>query len=308
MEQLDFFMQLEEIKKPICPVCGITFERNRFNLHQIYCNKNCRIKEWGPKHIKNILKIKVKKCNKCKQELAIDNFNICDKYGNRRGKCKNCNIEHIHTSKGNLESYKNEKEYREEIHILQKQNKRRCRVCREIKELDYFPTDSSKKVFYNKKSYCKECAMKKYIAPYQNSPRGKEIKAKSDKKYFSKLESKQKINKRVNQKYHNDPQFRILCTLRNRVNKALDHKTKKAYKTNELLGCDIDELEIHLEKQFKEGMTWENYGRSTWHIDHIIPCASFDLTDPEQQKKCFHYTNLQPLWAKENMSKGAKIL
>ncbi len=64
----------------------------------------------------------------------------------------------------------------------------------------------------------------------------------------------------------------------------------------------------HLEKQFKEGMTWENHGLYGWHIDHIIPCASFDLTDLEQQKKCFHYTNLQPLWAKENLIKGVKIL
>jgi len=86
---------------------------------------------------------------------------------------KNVNV--CNTSKGNLESYKNEKEYREEIHILQKQNKRRCRVCREIKELYYFPNDSCGRVYYNKKSYCKECAMKEYIVPYKNSPRGKEV-------------------------------------------------------------------------------------------------------------------------------------
>ena len=84
--------------------------------------------------------------------------------------------------------------------------------------------------------------------------------------------------------------------------------SKKSDSTMNLLGCTIQEAREYLEKQFKEGMTWENHGHETWHIDHIIPCASFDLTDPEQQKKCFHYTNLQPLWAKENMSKGAKIL
>jgi hypothetical protein len=307
MEQLNFFKKLEEVKKPICKVCGNIFEKNKYNPKQIYCNRNCRIKEWGPKYIKNFLKIKVKKCNKCKQKLSIDNFAICDKYGNRRGKCKNCNIEHIHTSKGNLENYKKEKEYKEELHILQKENKRRCRMCREIKELDYFPTDLSGRVFYNKKSYCKECAMKKYIVPYSRSERGKEVKAKSDKKYFSK--SKQKINKRINQRYHNDPQFRILCTLRGRMKSAFKSKNLlKITSTIELLGCEIKKAKEYIEKQFKEGMSWENYGRSTWHIDHIIPCASFDLTDTEQQKKCFHYTNLQPLWANENLSKGAKIL
>lgn len=63
---------------------------------------------------------------------------------------------------------------------------------------------------------------------------------------------------------------------------------------------------VHLESQFEPGMTWEN--RRKWHIDHIIPCAAFDLTDTEQQRACFHYTNLRPLWASENISKGTKIL
>lgn len=55
-------------------------------------------------------------------------------------------------------------------------------------------------------------------------------------------------------------------------------------------------------------MTWANYGKSGWHIDHIKPCASFDLSDPDQQKACFHYSNLQPLWAFDNLSKGAKLV
>ena len=78
--------------------------------------------------------------------------------------------------------------------------------------------------------------------------------------------------------------------------------------TMELLGTDIETARLHLENQFKENMSWDNHGNYGWHIDHIIPCASFDLTDIEQQKKCFNYTNLQPLWAKDNMSKGSKIL
>ena len=68
------------------------------------------------------------------------------------------------------------------------------------------------------------------------------------------------------------------------------------------------ELKEHLEKQFKEGMSWENYGFYGWHIDHILPLSSFDLTKAEEQKKAFHYTNLQPLSAKENLQKYSKIL
>jgi hypothetical protein len=72
------------------------------------------------------------------------------------------------------------------------------------------------------------------------------------------------------------------------------------------IGCALAELSAHLEKQFKNGMTWQNYGQ--WHIDHIIPCAKFDLTDSEQQRKCFHFSNLQPLWAIENIVKSNKLV
>ena len=70
------------------------------------------------------------------------------------------------------------------------------------------------------------------------------------------------------------------------------------------MGCTTDELVAHLEKQFTPGMTWDNWAYRGWHIDHIRPCASFDLADPEQQRECFHYTNLQPLWAVDNMRKS----
>ncbi len=79
-------------------------------------------------------------------------------------------------------------------------------------------------------------------------------------------------------------------------------------KFTEIVGCSLEFLKTYIESLWKTGMSWENYGVNGWHIDHIKPCASFDLTDIEQRKICFHYTNLQPLWAHENLSKGKKIL
>jgi hypothetical protein len=79
----------------------------------------------------------------------------------------------------------------------------------------------------------------------------------------------------------------------------------KSNRTPDLVGCSVNDLKTHLESKFIESMTWENYGE--WHIDHMRPCASFNLEDPEEQKKCFHWTNLQPLWAKDNMSKGDRL-
>lgn len=92
--------------------------------------------------------------------------------------------------------------------------------------------------------------------------------------------------------------------MRRRLLDAIKGNPKLSTTLN-LVGCDIDYLKEYLEKLFLPNMSWDNYGK--WHIDHIIPCNSFDLSDIEQQKKCFHYTNLQPLWAKDNLKKGSKV-
>lgn len=104
-----------------------------------------------------------------------------------------------------------------------------------------------------------------------------------------------------------DPAFKLLKTLRSRLSSALKNQNAiKSNKTMDLVGCTIPFLRGYLEANFKDGMTWENHGE--WHIDHIKPCASFNLLDEKEQKKCFHYKNLQPLWATENLSKGDKEL
>jgi len=113
-----------------------------------------------------------------------------------------------------------------------------------------------------------------------------------------------KVQEYKNKKYITDPNYRIAQTLRVRMRKAVKNNSKTSIS---FLGADIDKVKEHLEKQFKEGMSWENYGPQGWHIDHIKPCASFNLEDTEEQKKCFNYKNLQPLWAKENRSKHNKL-
>ena len=104
--------------------------------------------------------------------------------------------------------------------------------------------------------------------------------------------------------YQTNLQHRLAVVLRSRLCVSIKVNAKKGSSVRDL-GCSIAELKSHLEKQFQPGMTWTNWSRDGWHIDHIIPLSSFDLTDREQFLKACHYTNLQPLWAKDNMSKGA---
>jgi hypothetical protein len=101
-----------------------------------------------------------------------------------------------------------------------------------------------------------------------------------------------------------DPQFAVLTRLRRRINHFVSGDNKSG-KTAELIGCSYEAFARHVENQFTDGMSWDN--RSEWHIDHIIPCAAFDLSDPEQQRQCFHYSNMRPLWAHENRRKGASM-
>jgi len=101
--------------------------------------------------------------------------------------------------------------------------------------------------------------------------------------------------------------YKLRRVLRKRFKSALKAKgVRKDCSIINIVGCDIKFLKQYLESKFKEGMSWDNYGQFGWHIDHIKPCNSFDLSNIEEQKKCFHYTNLQPLWWKENLTKWSK--
>ena len=121
------------------------------------------------------------------------------------------------------------------------------------------------------------------------------------------LNNKEKMNKSrnryVRKRIKTDLNYKLRMTLKVRLQQALKG-LNKSKRTMELLGCTIDELWTHLESKFTDGMTRDNHG--TWHVDHIKACTKFDLTDPEQQQICFHWSNLQPLWARDNIRKGNK--
>ena len=152
----------------------------------------------------------------------------------------------------------------------------------------------SEKAQENKKKYYIKTRDKqlKYWVEYRKKPKNK----KKFNEYF---------NKWINKKLKEDPHFKLKQNLSHRIYTALKVKgISKSKRTKELIGCTIDQLWQHLKSKFQPGMTRDNYGK--WQIDHIKPCALFDLTDPKQQVICFHYTNLQPLWAVDNLKKGAK--
>lgn len=108
-------------------------------------------------------------------------------------------------------------------------------------------------------------------------------------------------------KLSEDPEYKLKVLLRQRIGKAIqkDYKFSSAVT---LLGCSITEFKQFIEKKFQAGMTWNNNTRFGWHLDHIKPLAAFDLTNPEQQKEALHFSNYQPLWWNENLSKGARTL
>ncbi|MFH0805963.1 MAG: hypothetical protein V1901_03760 [Patescibacteria group bacterium] len=126
------------------------------------------------------------------------------------------------------------------------------------------------------------------------------------KKYIKQYQKnhKKERNLRTRERYKKDINFKLRCYLGKRMVSALKGETKNETTLN-LLGCSLEFIKQHLESKFKPGMSWKNYGK--WHIDHIKPCASFDLSKSEEQQKCFHYSNLQPLWAKDNMIKGDRL-
>lgn len=212
-----------------------------------------------------------------------------------------------------------------------------CKTCALELPLERFAVsgDRSKKIY--RRRVCKSCYNLNSYSRYQKqyiqglSEEQKKIRrirnTEYQRKYLSNTKNRNKKNetarkhlsnpifierRRERQRKNNvnrrktDINFRITGVLRSRLRKALVHGTKSKT-TLELLGCSLDCLREHLEAQFQPGMSWENYGRRGWHIDHIKPISKFDLTDPAQLSEVNNYTNLQPLWWQDNLAKYNKF-
>jgi hypothetical protein len=196
---------------------------------------------------------------------------------------------------------------------------RECRDCCHNHHNKHYHTKKSPRLKENLKEGYKTCTCCKQELPLTDFKPGKgrfgvgaTCKICFNKKW-NEYQKQTGQNKKHNKlKRQTDIQWKLKSNLRGRYLDALKRhtnggKVNKHHSAIELLGCNIDDYKQYLEQQFHPDMTWENHG-ILWEIDHIKPCASFDLTDVNQQQECFHYKNTQPLYKSYNRSKGAKFL
>ena len=175
---------------------------------------------------------------------------------------------------------------------------KRCNKCKIDKSLSDFSKDKTKKD--GLQYICKSCHKQ-----YRINNKGKQYNKFSKEKHKQwRLDNKEKIAKRVNNRKQTHPLFKLSSTTRSLICNSMRKKGyNKSSKTYEILGCDFETFKLHLEKQFTKGMNWENQGK--WHLDHIYPVS---LAKNEQHLiELNHYTNFQPLWAVDNLSKSNNL-
>lgn len=238
-----------------------------------------------------------KRCSKCGELKTLDGF-----YKNKSRKdghgywCKECMRKH------NREWYRSEtgqetsKKYRQS-------EKHKAALVRYSKTEKGKKTNREKSKRHRQSEKFKE-TQKRYSQTEKGKRTRRQYKQSENGKESSRRYNQSEKRKEARRRYNQKIQVRIAMNLRTRTRLALIG-TSKSISTMKLLGCTIDVFLMHLESQFQSGMTFDNYG--LWELDHINPCSAFDLTDPKQQKECFHYTNLQPLWREDNLKKSNKV-
>jgi len=266
--------------------------------------------------------METKICSKCKEEKEVCEFNVSNKSKcGRQSSCKLCrkkyndknfeknNIRRLKWKNNNPDYSKN---YNKQYYINNKEKIKETRKNHYENNKEKFSKNN--KLYYDKN---KE-VIKSKVKTYRND---NIINVKiSEKKYREnnpeKIKERKKKFKKKNPTYHNDylkkrrendVLYKLICLNRNRIWTFLKNKNfTKRNKTFEIIGCNPTQLKEYLEQKFTEGMSWDNHGQYGWHIDHIIPLSSAK-TEEEIYKLC-HYTNLQPLWAEDNIKKSNKIL
>jgi len=238
-----------------------------------------------------------KHCSGCKEWKALKEFGKDkEKWDGLQNRCKVCQ---------NIDSEKRRrklgiKPQRTEHRFEGALEKKHCSKCNKWKVLKEFSKNKHK--WDGLQVRCKVCM----VIAYKNqvsTELGRERRRAQSRKSVRKRRANGKINAYERKRRREDPAFAILCRLRRRVGMAVNRQgAKKSIGTMELLGCTSAFFRSYLEKQFVDGMTWEN--RDKWHIDHRVPCAAFNMLDPLEQRCCFWYKNQQPMWAKDNLSKS----
>lgn len=228
-------------------------------------------------------------CKKCKieKELDLNNFysrkeKVKNKiYERFDKKCKEC------VKEKQRDRNKRIKEENPNLYKKEKEEKRKYYKL-------YYPENKEQIALKNKEYY------------KNNREKNKERKKQYHKEYNKRPDTIQRVRKYKRDRYSKDINYKLSNILRSRFHSLLRTKDTKTDSYLDFLGCSIDELKSHLESKFQTEMSWENhgFGDDKWHVDHIIPCAAFDFTKEENQLKCFHYSNLQPLWAQDNMTKS----
>lgn len=248
-----------------------------------------------------------KVCTKCGIEKEVCNFHKW-KYGidGYKGVCKECrkietkiyynnNNENIKLKVSNYRKNNPDKVKEIKKRIYERDRNRILMVNKRYRENNKVKLKLDSKRFRQENDEKIKEEKKKY---YDKNKEYVKIKNKNYRE-----NNKEKRNKYQRDRKLNDPIFRLNHTIRNRIRSFLLIKNiTKKNKTFNIVGCTPQYLKEHLENQFQSGMSWNNQGK--WHIDHIIPLSS--AKTEEELYKLFHYTNLQPLWAIDNMKKGSK--
>lgn len=221
----------------------------------------------------------LKKCPKCDKPKPLSEF------GKNSG----------HTDRLQARCKEHDKQYMEIYYQKNKEKLLNCQTENNFK--------NKEKISTYKKEYYIENREKILIQriEYDTKPENK-IKRKA---YVD--QNREKITKKQRNRRKTNINYKVLDVLRRRLNGALKGKNKSK-NTLALLGCSVDELKQHLEAKFTKGMSWDNHSFYGWHIDHIKPCSKFDLSKESEQIACFHFTNLQPLWMRDNLKKGSKYV